>query len=219
MRTYISIDLDYWLCSTNEYIYSEKDYPEHAKIKSLFKLLKLLRPIKNKIIVEEHHELLPHIDDANPDRIIHIDFHQDIAFPYRGKDEWINKSRALTLSCGSFFYWVNKRREIDFEWWYPHLYCADYKEGAGLCMDRYHQPHKRNNFIFKNQIRRKGLPKNIDLNNIFGVGIAISREWCDREPVYVDSLVTVIQERYGYECVNNIHILSEEYPKTYDYFS
>lgn len=52
----------------------------------------------------------------------------------------------LTLYCGTFFWYVENRKEVQYPWFYPELECA--VGGAlGLCMPEGNQALARRNWI------------------------------------------------------------------------
>ena len=101
--TYLSIDLDYWF------------YHDREEFASLFSLLENLSSIKDRTIVQEHQELLPHINKVKPDHILHVDYHQDICYP-------TSPNEKIPIACGSFFYHVQERKNKTFKWFYPNYY-------------------------------------------------------------------------------------------------
>lgn len=159
MGTYLSIDMDYWFRNGNE------DFD------SMYKLLNFTSTIDNKFLVQEHHELLPHINDCDPDHIVHVDYHQDIAFPYRNNER-------MYLNCGTFFYFVEKRQEKTFKWFYPN-YSTCILDHGGLCVDSWHKPFSKKNHIFKDQTMKCGVPTRKDLAHVSAVGISLSQDYSE----------------------------------------
>lgn len=159
-KTYLSIDLDYWF--TND---------ECCRIKQLKNVLRSIKNIKNIKIVGEHHRMLSHINSVAPDKIIHVDYHQDIGFPTE------RNQKDFSMFCGNFLYYVKNRQSMDFEWYYPE-YSAGNGKGLGYCTSSYDpNPNSKKNHIFKTQIRRLGLPPHSTLSSCSAVGISISRNW------------------------------------------
>lgn len=167
MKTYLSIDLDYWL---------SEPYVEYTQ--SLTRVLKSVRHVQDIIIVEDHHEILDHVNRLVPDKILHIDYHQDIAFPRYAGD-------TVDLQCGTFLYFVENRERIDFEWWYPRKECAE-RSGTGWCCD-YKHPRSNKARIFATQRQRLGLPTSAELARVSAVGFSISRDWCNE---FVDTVLS-----------------------------
>ena len=159
MGTYLSIDMDYWFRNDNE------DFD------SMYKILDFVSTIDNKTIVQEHHEILSHINEHNPDHIIHVDYHQDIAFPYSRYDR-------MYLNCGTFYYFVEGRQEKTFKWFYPDYYTCILDHG-GLCVDHWHKPFSKKNRIFKDQTMKCGVPTMKELSTVSAIGISLSQDYCE----------------------------------------
>ena len=159
MIRYISLDMDYFFGVEGE--------PKDLSI--FYKMLELTKKAPTKILVEDHHHLLPHINATKPNVIHHIDYHQDISFPYHEGDD-------VPLNCGTFLYFVKDRKNIDFVWHYPNSSCIG-PEGNGYCVDPRAKPESKKNFVFKTQRRSVRLPKISDFLEASAVGISISRDY------------------------------------------
>ena len=162
-RTYLSIDLDYWLAPDDHYV----DY-NNPTIEQFHTFMRSLDFIKDRCIVDSHDHILSHINNIAPKKIIHVDYHQDIAYPY---DIYKN----VTLHEGTFFYFVENRNKIDYIWYYPDKKSLDF----GLCVLPSAKPFSKKNFIFKNQNRSKGLPTNDVLKDVVALGFSISTDYLD----------------------------------------
>ena len=172
--TYLSIDIDYWFASV---------LGENPPLNGLFKLLRAVRT-KPCVVVEEHHQLLPHLDEVAPTKVLHVDYHTDVAFPVEG--------RPIELNCGTFFWFMQNRADTTYRWFYPELDCP---RELGLCMDASYKPLARQNWIFKEQTRKLGLPTRKELASVTHVGIAISRDYCGDQD-RVTRLLRVLKQRY-----------------------
>jgi hypothetical protein len=173
MKTYLSIDLDYWLHNGNNY---------HVIPRQMFRLFKSLSSM-NKVIVKDHEQLLPFIEKLNVERIIHIDYHQDIAYPYWEDD-------SVELNCGTFWYFLQNRKNINFHWIYPRNVCKT--DNGGICMNMgISNPLKKKNWIFRKQTTRKGLSGYTKFGdmNIVGIGVSVSRNYCYTAPSNLDEIV------------------------------
>ena len=156
MSSYLSIDLDYWFY--------------HSCPKStngLKRILHKVLDVTDKLLVDEHHNLLDHINSSKCDKIIHVDYHQDLVF---------NIGDTTKVECGNFFSFVNNKENIDFDWYYPD-YDECIRKGLGFCVDPSYKPLAKKNFIYKNQTRKCGLPTNKELENVTSVGIAFSFDY------------------------------------------
>ena len=135
----------------------------------MYDLLDFVKTIPNRIIVQEHHNILSHIDSIDPSHILHVDFHQDIAFPI---------DKPITLFCGNFFYFIKNRIEKTFKWFYPNEHHCIKRE-MGFCVDAsVLQPLNEEHFIFKDQQHKLGLPTAEELSNVTAVGVALSQDYC-----------------------------------------
>jgi hypothetical protein len=170
---YLSIDLDYW-CS-GDYMYSGFELPD---INSLHQLLADTMHVHNRLLVDPHDHLLTHINQAKPARIIHVDYHQDIAFPSR-------YSKTVSLNEGTFFYFVDNRADIDFCWYYPDMECRRF----GWCVLPEEKPLSPKNRIFKTQTMKKGLPDKSLLAQVTHLGFAISEKYITQTLVEALNLV------------------------------
>lgn len=183
MKTYLSIDLDYWLGSS---------YNDPEDLSTLGSVLNAVKHVGNTLMVDEHQNILDHINSIEPDKIIHIDFHQDIAYPHKREPE-------IELHCSNFFYYVNNRKDIDYEWFYPEKDCASLQHRNGLCVN-YTNPLSKDNWIFNAQKHKKGLPPIKELKSVSAVGFAASRDYCmypgwdSRE--WLERLIRIIGKRY-----------------------
>lgn len=95
MKTYLSIDMDYWNGRT----------PAYTR-RSLFSLLKRLKKKRVPMIAcMNHQQMLNHVNDSNARRLINLDTHSDLAQP------------AVTmLNCGTWVSYVKWRQKGEFVW-------------------------------------------------------------------------------------------------------
>ncbi len=92
MKTYLSIDLDYF----------------NGRDESLVTFFdKVLRQYITPKIVRYHHELLPHIDASGCTKLINIDFHSDLC------------ESCYELNEGTWVNYVRWRTKGLYEWRYP----------------------------------------------------------------------------------------------------
>ena len=182
---YLSIDLDYWFSD------------ESPSIRGLKRILDRVKNVRNKIIIDEHHCILDHINESGSNHILHVDYHQDIVYPTLKKEN-------ITLECGSFFYFVKDKEKKNFEWFYPS-YVSCVKMGLGLCMDPSYKPMTKPCFIFKDQKGKMGLPSDKQLENVSHVGIAFSFDYLKVYDVKVFiEVVDALIEMFGFNMINNL---------------
>ncbi len=151
MSTYLSIDLDFWQKSSR---YAWKFYKEAVNHSDTIPLT----------VVVSHEELVSHIIDLHPGKLINVDYHDDIILhsAYLADDE-----------SYANYNWVNeclKHGVQAYEWYHP---CQDegYDYWFGLC-DR--EKETWDNPLFPYRIScYDGLPC-LTWNEICGIGISLS---------------------------------------------
>lgn len=164
---HLSIDLDYWLF---QYIDMHEKFPDTKGCIDFIKKVQNLNV--PTIVVEEHHEILPFINQYYFDTIINVDFHSDLPeLPF------------TTIEEGSWPLFYKHRQYTNFRWYYP-----DYKEcvelGYGRCdlMRWTGMPMNYANMGHKSIRKYEGLPV---LKGIHSVSISLSKGWCE-ESAFVD---------------------------------
>lgn len=188
MNTYLSVDIDYWF--------------NHSSPKSINSLKRILEKVKNvpdKLLVDEHHNLLDQINSSQCDKIIHVDYHQDLVFETEGSFGKVGDK----IECGNFLYFVNNKENIDFDWYYPD-YDECVRKGLGFCMDLSFKPLSKKNFVYKDQKRKCGLPTNKELENVTSVGIAFSFDYLSVEYGRILDFIKVLSwltEMFDFETV------------------
>lgn len=164
---YLSVDLDYWR------------YHSGSKSLNSF-LIRLLRMKRRGLpfkIVETHEKLVPHINKSGLSHIINVDYHSDIV---DGVDYPGNR---LTLNEGTWANFINKRLQEKgcFEWRFPHNNQNDLEDG--YCHQDWKNPFKEKCTKYEKVIMKHGL-KGIDFKKIGAIGISISRDWLEDNPIF-----------------------------------
>ena len=200
MKTYLSIDLDFW---NTRKIKECRDFMKKVKDTGI--------PIK---IVDDHADLLPFINHRKYDCIINIDYHSDISnnayhtkgrrFPYTYFDEKHIKNHFVKignvflpkLNCGTWANWINHKNS--FIWIHPF----DVDFDLALC----HVPRKDkfSPFIHPEisgfgSVSRYNIHNSIPswvFNNVKEIGIACSYKWLEDSSIdsHPLSLVNVIND-------------------------
>ncbi len=187
MKSYLSIDLDYWF-----------NHSSPKSITGLKRILSQVKTIPDKLLVDEHHHLLDQINHSDCDNIIHVDYHQDLVFETEGPF-----GKVRDIECGSFLYFVNDKENKDFTWYYPdHDECI--KKGLGFCMDLSYKPLAKSNFVYKTQKRKCGLPSDKELESVTSVGIAFSFDYLAIDYGRINEFVKVVElltEMFDFETV------------------
>lgn len=173
MRTFLSIDMDYWFCDW----FRQRGAPISHRVRSFNSVMKKIAG-KDVFVVESHEDLLPEINAFAPERIVHIDYHQDMA----------PEGHSL-INCGSFLTFVKNREAIECWWHYPAHECAgaDYDKATGRC------GLAPGETVFGRQFEAIGLPKRGIIESAGLVGISISNEWCSPS----DQFRAAIDRVYG----------------------
>jgi hypothetical protein len=160
-RVYASIDLDYF--------YGHDENESKKFIKFCYKLIKALEHRTDIVLVADHHELLPYINQLKPTKIIHVDMHSDL----------VKKKHCRELHCGNFLSYVNNKKRCELIWHYPKVYrdsmslgdCnADGKRDNNI----WHYKH----WMFKKQNYTYKYPSLESIVNADKIGIAISPDYC-----------------------------------------
>lgn len=111
MKTYLSVDLDFW-----------NYYGKNQFNKSFF--YKILTSDIPKLLVDEHHKLLPHINNFNFDEVINLDYHSDMADNLHIFDDNHRAKKLFAtpprLNCGVWGNHVKNRKNSTFIWKHPH---------------------------------------------------------------------------------------------------
>lgn len=178
MKSYLSVDLDYWMLHIND----------TASVKFFNKILSLGKPIR---VVQSHEELLPQINESKADVLYNVDYHADI-FGFSDKkevDEWIKNNPPEDGTWGVFVEW---RRKGSFCWMHPQHHCMEY--GKGACWeDRDENPFNGGFVEWKktwNQVGKGGL----DWDSVTGIGVAASPDWTELPTVLrVSNLLGILR--------------------------
>ncbi len=95
MKTYLSIDMDYWNGRT----------PAYTR-RSLFSLLKRLKKRRVPMMAcMNHQQMLNHVNDSSARRLINLDTHSDLS-----------QSVVTMLNCGTWVSYVKWRQQGEFIW-------------------------------------------------------------------------------------------------------
>lgn len=153
MKTYLSIDLDYW------------NGQRRRSIDAFFGHVFALRlPIW---VAPFHHQLLPHINQCVCDTLINVDFHSDIA-------EW---ERKLSLTEGTWANFVTWRRRGTFIWRHS---CWDRWGGESRYCHWQKNPFKEDVSGWKCVLKQEGL-RSIPWHTVQAVGVSLSSYWLRKD--------------------------------------
>lgn len=178
MKSYLSVDLDYWMLHMND----------TSSVKFFNKLLSLGKPIR---VVQSHEELLPQINESKADVLYNIDYHADIfGFVEKGEaKDWIKRNDPEDGTWGVYVDW---RKHGSFCWMHPHHHCMEH--GKGACWKDHRENPFNGAFIeWKkawNQVGRGGL----DLSSVAEIGVAVSPDWTELPTVWrVANLLGIVR--------------------------
>jgi hypothetical protein len=94
MKTYLSIDVDFWSDAVSAY-------------DKLERLLQLARKRSIPVTaVMNHQQLLPHVNESKARRLVNVDMHSDFGDP----------TETYTLECGTWVSYVRWRKEGEYLW-------------------------------------------------------------------------------------------------------
>jgi hypothetical protein len=151
MRTYLSIDLDYW----------------HECRKAISFLSKVAQLDVPMIIVSHHDMLVDHINKSGCRHLINVDYHDDIV--------GYNKDGTLiSLEEGSWVSHVRWAGSGVYEWRHPH-HSHISRLINGVCDDLL-ETNTHNNHPWKEVIIKRGLDA-IPLEQVRLVGFCVSVDW------------------------------------------
>ena len=154
MKTYLSIDLDYW------------NGLRRRSIDIFFKhVFQLGLPIW---VAPFHDQLLPHINQHDCDTLINVDYHSDIS-DY--------EPRRLPLTGGTWANFVKWKKHGTFIWRYPQAECLSHD--GGYC--HLHKNPFKNAACARwgECLNRAGL-RGIPWHTVKAVGVSLSAFWINR---------------------------------------
>jgi hypothetical protein len=163
MKTYLSIDLDYWF-------YRDYDnYQLQTKMLECFdffaELLKTRQVFSVDLIIN-HEDILSILKNSNFDLLINIDYHDDICY-----------KNYTELNCGTWAKFVEGRNNKTYQWNYP----VPLRFSYGRCdtqNDLWHYPKLHTDW---KKIRKyKGLPSLRNMK-IDGICIVLSPPYINRD--------------------------------------
>jgi hypothetical protein len=163
MRTYLSIDLDYW----ND-IDPLPDYVLRY-LKHIFHL-----PVP-KVIVIHHDQLLQHVNQFKFNHLINIDYHSDLCLGLSHQDE---------INEGNWLNFVNGASKSHYEWRHPTQFIQ-----YGLCIGEdgdqtdFYNSDKKFNQPWKKPTRKIGI-RGISMKDVIAVGISISPAWITKSMLH-----------------------------------
>lgn len=151
---YMSVDLDYW--ANKDGIQDKEGF-----IKFYSKLKSLNLPI---FYTKYHDGILEDLNNKKVDKILQIDYHNDIV---------MEPVYPLELNEGTWAAFYQYKKDAIFEWRYPSKKeCFD--DGWGICDGDGWKPKKMG---YKKASRRQGL-YNIEWNKVSYISISLSPNWC-----------------------------------------
>lgn len=177
MRTYLSIDVDYWRDHTAWIAFQDMD-------RFFQRVINLKVPM---LVVEDHHKILKDINRRKFDTLVNMDYHSDLT-SYIDRDNGVYEYHKTSpdsrvkgnLNCGTWVNFVKRRETSEYLWIYPKDICLI---SDGRCEDIdifWNEPASE----FHNWGKitcQKGWSKYIPWGTVKAVGIALSSPWLYEE--------------------------------------
>lgn len=178
MKTYLSIDLDYFNSELVNKPYRRPKVVEAELLQFFKKIKKLKVPV---LVVVNHDELLVDVNKKVYDKIVNVDYHSDLAdLTEEGKFIFNPDGTDAELNEGTWVNFANNRKSGIFEWRYPTSWSF---HRMGRC-----EEVLRKNFFTKEGLKyhnwasvpvtTKGLDT-LDFNEVEAIGICMSPGWVD----------------------------------------
>ena len=155
MKTYLSIDLDYWSYST-----------EQSAVRCFDRVFSLGLPI---YVAPYHHQLLTHMNESACDTLINVDFHSDLCDLHDPPHDLLNEG-----TWGNFVSWQKNGR---FIWRYP----SGPRVHDGYCHARLN-PFTKNASGWKKTEMKKGL-SDLPWDSVQAIGVCLSKYWLGSAPI------------------------------------
>ncbi len=178
MKSYLSIDLDYWMY----------DHDQKESVKFFKKVFQLGLPIT---VVKTHEQMLPHINELEVDTVFNVDYHSDI-FGFETEEDLMSQL-DYEPNEGSWGNYVKWRREACFHWMYPELRCYNREDNiGGSCWTcKGDNPYIKGVLKEWRKCKRNHGTKNLDWNSVVAIGVAQSPSY------YTKSTVVAIYKTLG----------------------
>jgi len=164
MKTYLSIDLDYWRNHTS---------PEACT--RFFKAVwKTGLPVYTSFY---HHHLLGHVNESGCRRLINVDYHSDLSDLVSG--------HVLTFEEGTWVNFVDWRHKGEFIWRFPSTQiCVN--EEDGYC-HAHTNPFQHNVSGWGTATKRVGV-YGIPWRDITAIGVCLSPDWISKPSIIAEPL-------------------------------
>jgi hypothetical protein len=169
MRTYLSIDIDYWHSFGPKTLDQLKRVMQKGKDRGI--------PI---IAVMNHQQMLREVNESNADKLINIDEHSDLT-----------ESAVKELTCGSWVSYVRWRRSAEYLWVRNR---SDYNGSCNWNLRGFRRCSKRGWCIGSDWgiVNTENPGRGLDLMKYtqwcVGIGLCLSPDWCSEqgEEVFYD---------------------------------
>jgi len=176
MKTYWSIDIDFWGVWWKR--------PRKLTHNTLDALLTTGAPI---LLGRTHSELAKHASSTSFDTLINFDYHADIG----NDDQSLPCIRTESIGEGNWINFVKQARQNAYLWIYPERYCIEKAPGGGLCHTHgYGSPFNRSeNTSGWKKVRRlcKARLPAPHTQDIAAIGIVVSPNWS-----HPDNIITFL---------------------------
>jgi hypothetical protein len=157
MRTYLSVDLDYWNGRS----------PSEAP-RFFAQVLSLRLPI---VVACEHHHLLSHVNKTQCDTLINVDYHSDVV------DTFLAQESCPYVSDGTWVNGVLWRHRGRYEWRCPGKKCLSVHEG--YCHEIGRNPFRRSELCGWRECKYRVGLGDLRWGSIVAVGVSVSPYWLE----------------------------------------
>lgn len=177
--TYLSIDLDYWMHSESNVMYSY-----------LTKIINMGLPID---VVKYHNEILEYINNRDEiTRVLNMDFHSDIG------DLHLDECNERQFNEGTWVNYVNLTKKKEYIWYYPDDSSLTQHTGYCHIEDNPFESYFPLTYGWNKIKKRKGTPSRFNLLRVSRVGICVSPNWLNID-VGTDVVDFLIDNKLIYE--------------------
>lgn len=188
MRTYLSIDLDFWN------VWKEGDDFALAHMDKFLRMAK--RASKGNIqLVDSHESLTKFVGKACSEHLINVDYHTDIWDRFNPRNPIAERQ---DYNCGTWVNFVKKESRLLYTWIHPH---QSEEERFGYC-SHYESPFedkgvKLTGWKMAEKIASKNPEKHIQWNNVVAVGVSFGYYWVETRNGWQDRVFSRAAEIFG----------------------
>lgn len=166
MKSYLSIDLDFWNAESDD----------HKSLEFFKEVCHKMKGTKGEkiYVVPHHHYLTPHINSVSPDMVYNVDWHSDVSgfADERSLHEFEGLYRKL--NCGNWGHFIKNSKKSCFNWIAPSKKAQE--DGKCWWADN-ENPFVKDAITLWKEMRQGISVNNINWSTVEAVGIAASPKW------------------------------------------